>query len=436
MRFVTKCSMVGAAAVLLCAAMPAWAGDVVGPVTFTKDVLPILQENCQTCHREGGKNMSGMIAPMAFTSYQETRPWAKAIAKVVETKEMPPWHATEDTHGVFSNETTLTQDEIDTILTWVRTGAKMGNPADAPEPKEWKSGWLMGEPDLLLTFPEPFYVEDDVQDLYKNINVTLTEEQLPQDAWVTGIEFVPGSEVVHHIIAYASDPDADVGELGENEDTEGNEEALRGRVMLGGLAPGTDARFMDEGFGIPIKKGATITFAMHYHKEAGPGTGRMDDSVLALRLTTEKPEREVGITTIAHGAFEIPPYHPNWEVSGAKTFDKSIMLLSLMPHTHLRGKETKYTAYYPDGTSEMLLYTPNYDFNWQREYFYKEPKVIPAGTRIEFEIVYDNSEENAAEDGFNPARAVRFGGPTTDEMDLGWYTYAMTDPKEDMEAGD
>lgn len=435
MRLFSKLTV--AVALAACMSLPVFAaGDTVGQVTFTKDVLPILQENCQTCHREGGKNMSGMIAPMSFTSYQDTRPWAKAIAKAVESKDMPPWHATKATHGVFSNETTLTDDEIDTILTWVKTGAKRGNPSDAPEPIEWRNGWIMGEPDVLLDFPEPFFIADDVEDLYKNITVKLTEEQLPEDAWVTGIEFLPGSEVVHHIIAYASAPNSGARKLEDGEETEGNEEALRGRVMLGGLAPGTDARFFNDGFGIPIEKGSEITFAMHYHKEAGPGTGKMDNSILALRLTTEEPERQVGITTIAHGAFEIPPYHPNWEVSGAKTFDKDMMLLSLMPHMHLRGSAAKYTAYYPDGTSEELLNTPEYDFNWQREYFYENPKDIPAGTRIEFEITYDNSAERAEAVGFNPARAVKFGGPTTDEMDLGWYTFAMEDPNEQIEAGD
>ncbi len=433
MHALSKMTMAGAIAA--CVAVPSWAAGN-GPVTFTKDVLPILQENCQTCHREGGKNMSGMIAPMSFMTYQETRPWAKAIAKAVEVKEMPPWHASEATHDIFANETTLTEAEIDTLLTWVKTGAKRGNPADAPEPVEWRSGWIMGEPDVILSFPEPFFVEDGTDDLYKNITVQLTEEQLPQDAWVQGIEFLPGSDVVHHIIAYAAPPGTEA--MGDGEDTEGSNEALRGRVMLGGLAPGTDARFLDDGFGIPIKKGGSVTFAMHYHKEAGAGTGQWDNSTLALKITTEKPEREVGITTIAHGAFEIPPYHAEWAVSGAKTFDKDLMLISLMPHTHLRGSATKYTAFYPDGSSELLLHTPEYDFNWQREYFYKEPKMIPAGTRIEFEIVYDNSQENADKIGFDPSRAVKFGGPTTDEMDLGWYTFAMQNPADEVEieAGD
>jgi hypothetical protein len=415
--------------------MPAWAGDEVEPVTFTKNVLPILQEHCQACHRDGGTNMSGMIAPMSLMTYQEVRPWAKAIARVVDEKAMPPWHASPETHGVFANENTLDATEVAMITQWVKSGAKMGDPADAPAPVEFPTGWQMGEPDLILSFPEPFLVEDDVEDLYKNITVTLTEDQLPEDTWVKAIEFRPGSEVVHHIIAYAAAPGT-AEKVGDDEDNEGSEESLRGRIMLGGLAPGTDPTSMPEGFGLPLKKGSEITFAMHYHKEAGPGTATLDHSVLAFKFTDGKPEREVRITNIAHGNFEIPPFHPHWEVSGAKTFDKDVLLINLMPHTHLRGKETKYTAYYPDGKSELLLHTPKYDFNWQRYYVYKEPKLIPAGTRIEFEIVYDNSVENAAQDGFDPSKAIRFGGPTTDEMDLGWYAFAMANPDDAIVEGD
>lgn len=416
---------------LLCAALVmlgavashAWAAGE--RVTFTKDILPILQENCQTCHRPAGQNMSGMIAPMSLITYQEVRPWAKAIAKAVENKQMPPWHASPATHGVFSNERTLTEEQIATIVEWVNQRAPRGNPKDAPKPVEWQEGWWMGEPDLVLDFGEPFFVEDDVQDLYHNVTVKISEEQLPEDKWVQAIEFKPGSEVVHHIIMYSTDPVVETSDVDADANVEDDEEFLRGRTMLGGLAPGTDPGYFPDGYGIPLKKGSEMTFAMHYHKESGPGTGQWDNSVMALKFSEAKVEHEMVFTNIAHGAFEIPPYHPHWVVSGAKTFEEDVTILNLLPHTHLRGVEMKYTAYYPDGTNEVLLHTPKYDFNWQTLYTYKEPKKIPAGTRIEFEMVYDNSKENAERVGFNPARAIRFGGPTTDEMDLGWYTYSV-----------
>ena len=422
MKGLAKVALLGAVALVVAGTMPAFAADE--RVTFTKDILPILQENCQDCHRPAGKNMSGMIAPMSLMTYQEVRPWAKAIARVSTSREMPPWDAAPQHHGEFSNENTLTEAQIATIVAWVEQRAPRGNPTDAPEPRVFAEGWSMGEPDIVMNFPEPFFVEDDVQDLYHNVTFTIPEDKVSEDKWIKAIEFRPGSEVVHHIIAYVSDPEAYATDVAEDADVEDDEEFLRGRTMLGGLAPGTDPAAFREGFGIPLKAGSDITFAMHYHKESGPGTGMWDDSVVAMQFYDQPIEHEIGITNIAHGAFEIPPNHPHWTVSGAKTFEKDTLLLSLMPHMHIRGVAAKYTAYYPNGDSKVLLDVPQYDFNWQRYYKFNEPLTIPAGTRIEYEIVYDNSPENAERVGFNSNRAVSFGGPTTDEMDLGWFNYS------------
>lgn len=422
-RFSKRVVVIGMVSIMASVAAQA---DSSGRVTFTKDVLPILQENCQTCHRPLGENSSGMIAPMSLMTYQEVRPWAKAIAKELQARDMPPWGASAASHGVFRNERSLTQEEIATIVRWVKTGAVKGNPGDAPEPRDFvQTGWRLGTPDLIVTFPEPYFVEDEVQDLYHNVTITLTEEQLPEDRWIQGIEFKPGSEVVHHIIAYASSKDYTIAEDDAEEGTDfGN------RTMLGGNAPGTDEGDMPEGFGILLRKGSSLTFAMHYHKESGPGTGEFDQSEIALKFHNKPVTHPVEISTIAHGAFEIPPFSSDWQVVGARTFDEDITILSLMPHMHLRGKYAKYTAYYPNGTEEVLLEVPRYDFNWQIQYEFAKLKQMPAGTRIEFEILFDNSEERAEEVGFNPARPVRFGGPTTDEMDLGWLTFSNTAPVE------
>ncbi len=414
------CVMVLVAVIV--APIPALAAE---KVTFSKDVLSILQENCQVCHRPSGKNMSGMIAPMSLMTYQEVRPWAKAIARVVESKDMPPWHASPDQHGVFDNERTMTKEEIAAVIAWAKSGAPKGNPKDAPKPIDFPVGWSMGEPDLVVSFSEPYFVEDDVEDLYHNLTTIIPKDQLTEDKWVSAIEFKPGSEAVHHIITYAAAPGADTIPIEDGASIEENASLLRGRTMLGGLAPGTDPGEFPDGYGVQFFSGSEVTFEMHYHKEPGPGTGVWDNSVMALKFHDKPVTHEVKITPIAHGAFEIPPYHPNWIVSGASKIEEDITILSLMPHLHLRGIESKYTAYYPDGTSEVLLHTPNYDFNWQTSYSFEELKKIPAGTRLEFEMVYDNSAERAEWVGFNPARAVHFGGPTTDEMDLGWYSYAV-----------
>jgi hypothetical protein len=169
---------------------------------------------------------------------------------------------------------------------------------------------------------------------------------------------------------------------------------------------------------------------MHYHKEAGPGTAVLDSSQMGIKFHEKDVpvEHPIEISTIAHGAFEIPPFAKDWRVGASRTFNEDTLLLSMMPHMHLRGKSAKYTAYYPDGTTEVLLDVPVYDFNWQSFYEYPEPKLIPAGTRIEMDLVYDNSQEKADLIGFDASRAIRFGGPTTDEMDLAWITIAPKAP--------
>jgi hypothetical protein len=171
-----------------------------------------------------------------------------------------------------------------------------------------------------------------------------------------------------------------------------------------------------------------ITFQMHYHKEPGPGTAVLDRSSMGVRFSREPVTHPVTITNVAYRSFEIPPNYDGWRVGAARFIAEDSHLISLMPHMHLRGVYARYVAHYPDGTSEELLEVPEYDFNWQISYNYAEPKLIPAGTRLEMEVRFANTAEQARKAGFDPDRAVRFGGPTTDEMDLAWYTIAPAEP--------
>ena len=383
--------------------------------TFHADVQPILIENCVDCHKPQGENIMGMVAPMSLRTYDEVRPWAKAIARAVESKQMPPWHADESFHGVFANERTLSAGEIDTIASWAESGAKRGNPSDAPELPEPKSegGWVIGEPDLIVEFPEPYLVRDHVEDEYHNVYINLSKEQLPEDKWIKGMEFRPGSEAVHHIVIFTDDYRESIGfPMG----------------MLGGMGPGTDATVFPEGYGRALYAGTSLTFNMHYHKEPGPGTAVYDQSSIAFTFHDEPVQHEVNWGAVGTTYFSIPPHDANYEVQTAQTFSRDTMLLALFPHTHLRGKASRYIAYYPDGTEETLLHVPAYDFNWQTNYIYKEPKRIPAGTKIEVTMWYDNSEERARITGIDPSRTVYFGEPTTDEMMFGWIDYADAKP--------
>lgn len=368
-----------------------------GPVTYFKDVVPILQESCQVCHRSNGANMGGMIAPMAFTSYEETRPWAKAIAKNVKTGYMPPWHAAPEQHGVFENERTLTEREIATLIQWSQTGAKAGDPADAPEAIEWPTGegWTIGEPDLIIKMPEPYFVEDDVKDLYVDFVTEITAEMLPEDRWIKAVEFRPGGPVVHHIIA----------------------------LPLGGIAPGNDPTVYRDGLGSLMRAGSRLVWQMHYHKESGPGTGAWDQSSVAIKFYPKGTEIKypLGGDALGDFSFRIPPGEANYTVKKTFTFPHDAKIVTLMPHMHLRGKAAKYEVVYPDGTEEVLLDVPEYDFNWQTTYRFAEPKFIPKGTEITLTTVFDNSPENASNP--DPTDEVRWGRPTTAEMSFGWMSF-------------
>ncbi|MEM9407574.1 MAG: hypothetical protein AAGA81_16165 [Acidobacteriota bacterium] len=365
--------------------------------TFHKEVSRILQSECQVCHRPDGANLGGMVAPMALVTYDETRPWARAIAKAVMAKDMPPWDASAQHAGVFANERTLEQSEIDTLVAWAKAGAPAGDLADAPEPKTWKSdgGWLIGEPDLVLTVDEPFFVEDDVEDLYVYLTTTMTADKLPEDKWIKAVEFRPGSSVVHHIIMPG----------------------------VGGIAPGNDPSVYRDGIGAVLKAGQDLQWQMHYHKEPGEGTGVWEQSQVAFKFYDSKDEVKHEIFNAGLGSFdwELPPGAKDVSATSEYTFEHDSKIVGYTPHMHLRGTAAKYTAYYPDGTSEVILDVPEYDFNWQTNYEYTDFKEVPAGTRVVFQSWWDNSADNPYNP--DPTVTVRWGEPTTDEMSFGFMSF-------------
>ena len=371
--------------------------------TYYGDVQTVLEQKCQVCHRPNGANLGGMVAPMAFTSYQETRPWARSIARQVESGLMPPWHAAQRHHGVFENERSLSDEQKATLIAWARGGAPMGNAADAPPAKVWdrSDGWTIGEPDLVLDMGQDYFVEDDVEDQYIRFETTITEEMLPEPRWIKAVEFRPGGPVVHHIIARP----------------------------LGGIAPGNDPTVHTDGFGTLLKPGTTLRWQMHYHKEAGPGTGVWDRSSVAVRFYPEdyKPDYVMQSKPMGKFDFEIPAGESNYVARTSTTFDRDSLLLGYTPHMHLRGKAARYVAKYPDGTEEVLLDVPRYDFNWQTHYKYHAGgKRIPAGTEIELTMAWDNSADNPSNP--DPTATVVYGGPTTAEMMFGFVSYADAEP--------
>lgn len=405
-------------------------------VTYYKDVLPIMQDNCQSCHRPSGKNISGLVAPMAFTSYKETRPWARAIARKVETKEMPPWFASAP-RGVFSNERGLSDDEIRTIVQWVEAGAPAGNLIDAPTAKRWveeaSDGWTLGTPDFVVKLSTPYLVKDDINDLNITFYEKLTEDLLPEDMWVKGWEFRVGdSGWTHHMCSSLLSPSA-AAVLDETVVEDEGADAPDSR-LLSCVAEGGEAAMLPEGFGVLIKKGSAVSFNMHFNKEAVEGSNFLTQPEVGFFVEKRPVKYKVINDTLYNRGFEIPPNHKNYRIGSSRVLDKDVLVLTYWPHAHLRATAARYTAFYPDGREELLLDVPNYDQGWQVTYKYKEPKLLPMGTRIDVDFWYDNTSERAARKGFKSDRFVGYGPRTEDEMSLGFIGYAEVDDAGSMKA--
>jgi mono/diheme cytochrome c family protein len=381
-------------------AQPQGASVATGTPTFYEDVLPILQQNCQACHQAAGKNMGGMVAPFSLVAYDEVRRYAGRIAAAVSAGRMPPWSAAAWHRGTFENERILEDDEKATIVAWAEGGAPAGNPAAAPPTPasvlaaSSGDGWSLGRPDLILEFPEPYCMDDDVRDVYVNIPVQITAEMLPADRWMSSIEYRNGP-AVHHIIS-----------------------------GVGGLVPGAEPRAYDEGYGRVMRAGPReVTFNMHFNKEPGPGTALCTNIQAGIRF---KPEGEV-ITHVTDGEdlfirpIEIPAGASSHSESREYTFEEDVEILSFMPHMHLRGKAAQYEITYPDGRHETLLHVPKYDFNWQHTYRFAEPVFVPKGSVLRFTLWWDNSANNP----HNPDHTVdvHWGLPTHEEMSQGYMSF-------------
>ena len=401
-------------------------------VTFNKDVLPVLQKNCQTCHRPGE------AAPMSFLTYEGTRPWAKAIKAVALTKKMPPWFA--DPHyGKFSNDRSMTQQEIDALVTWADTGAKEGDPKDAPKPVDWVEGWRIGTPDMVISMPTAFNIPASGSIDYQYIVIPTG---FKEDKYIQLAEARPGDATrVHHIIAFIREPgnpwlrEAKPGVpfVPLEREREAAREAARtgkkqrqedgggfGGDFLAGYAPGTVPNVMKPGEAKLIPAGADIVLQMHYTANGTPGS---DASRVGIVFAKQKPARRILTLAAANPNFAIPPNDPDYEVDAKIQLQEDATLTSLLPHMHYRGKDFEYRVIYPSGQKETLLSVPHYDFNWQLSYDLAQPKLLPKGTVIECTAHFDNSPNNRYNP--DPKKEVHFGEQTWEEMMFGFFDVSV-----------
>jgi peroxiredoxin len=383
--------------------------DAHAQISYTETIAPLLVDNCVACHREGG------IGPFAMTNYDIVRGFAPMIREVVRTQRMPPWHA--DPHyGVFENAIGLTTEQQRTLVHWIEAGA----PRDAgPDPlakateREWPE-WPLGQPDLIVELP-PFDVPATGVIPYMHPRV---ENPLDHDVWVRAVDFIPGDRtVVHHIIAGHS-----------NQREEHQSRGLLGEG-LGGYVPGAAPTVFPEDTGVLLRKDAQFVLQMHYTTS---GRETTDVTRMGLYFHDEPPKHERQNTVLINPRFRIPPHTPRYTASAERVFDRPVMIYSLLPHAHYRGRSSEFRAIYPDGTEEVLLSVPNYDFNWQHTYILEQPKYLPAGSKLVHRTTWDNSAQNRANP--DPNAEVGWGLQSWDEMLFGAVTYRYIDEEELVDA--
>lgn len=376
------------------------------PVTYSNQIARILNKRCVSCHR------SGEIAPFALTNYKETVGWAEMIAEVVADQRMPPWHANPE-HGEFRNDARLTKEEKQLLYAWVDAGAPEGDQRQLPEPPQFKTGWQIGEPDQVVYMSKrSFTVPAEGEVKYQYFFV---DPGFEEDKWIKAAECRPGNRaVVHHIIVGVIPPG-------------GGRAVTHAGVKsqwLTATAPGAKPLILRPGLAKLVPAGSRLFFQMHYTPN---GSVQQDRSSVGLVFADpEEVEHVVATQAATNHRLRIPPGERNHHVESSWQAPKDVLLLSMFPHMHLRGKAFRYTAAYPDGREEVLLDVPGYDFNWQNAYELREPKRLPAGTRIRCDAWYDNSEENLANP--DPTETVRWGDQTWEEMMIGYFDVAVLEP--------
>ena len=403
-------------ALILCAATLHAAS--VENVTFNKEVLPVLQKNCQGCHRPGE------AAPMSFLTYKDTRPYAKAIKAAVAAKKMPPWFA-DAAHGKWANDRSLTPAEIRTLVSWADSGALEGNPKDAPAPLTFVDGWNIGKPDAILEMAADFSVPASGTIEYTYFVIPTNWKE---DKWIQMAEIRPGNRaIVHHIIAFIRQPgskwmqDAQPGTPfvpDRNRDRRG--EGGGNGEWLSGFAPGASPDRLERGQARLVKAGSDIIFQIHYTSNGKAG---LDRSRVGVVFAKEPPTTRVVTLASQFNKFQIPPGDANYRVDSTVTLQADSTLVAFMPHMHLRGKDFEYRAVYPTGETQTLLRVPAYSFSWQLSYKPEKPILLPKGTKIECTAHFDNSANNPYNP--DPTKTIRWGDQSWDEMMIGFFNVAI-----------
>jgi hypothetical protein len=392
------------------------------PPTFYRDVLPILQQHCQRCHRPGE------IAPMPLVTYAQTKPWGRLIAENARSKRMPPWFA-DPCCGHFADDPSLTEREIATLSAWAEAKAPEGNPHEAPPPPAWTEGWNIAEPDRIIQMPKPVAIpaDGDVEYTYQIVPTGFAEDECIQMS-----EIRPSSrQYVHHAVVYIRPPDSKWlrgAPLNATFTASSlNDPALRHQAhetdsdLLLVYAPGSSPDRWPDDMAKFIPAHSDLVFQMHYTTNGQAGE---DQTSVGLVFSKRPPRQRVLTLQLAndHDPIPIPPNTDNYRVEVHGSFPNDATLLSFFPHMHLRGKRFEYNLVGRDHTTETLLHV-NYDFYWQLSYRLAQPHPVKAGTELQAIAWYDNSANNPHNP--DPDSPVAWGDQTYNEMMVGFFDVAV-----------
>jgi len=401
---------------------------VLAAVTFYKDVLPILEQHCQVCHRPGE------IAPVPLETYAQTRPYAAAIHQLTSLRQMPPWFA-DPCCGRFSNNPSLSSDEIATLAEWAEAHAPAKSPSASPPPRHWESGWNIDRPDLVLQMPRAKHIPATGDVAYQYI---ILPTGLKQDHWVRMSEIRPSNRAaVHHAVAYIRPPSSQWLRGVPRGVPFSSDDLLSPKLrqdahwtdsdVLLVYAPGSLPDRWPEGFAKLVPAGSDIVLQMHYTTREGRAT---EDRTCIGLVFSGRPLKRVLTLQLTNDRFQIPPGDPAYRVEVHGSLPNDALLLSLFPHMHLRGKAFEYNIVEPQGRIRTLLRIPHYDFFWQLSYRFATPVPVKAGTVLQAVATFDNSKNNSHNP--DPSATVRWGEQTWAEMMVGFFDVAV-DPSTDKQ---
>jgi len=393
--------------------------------TYHREVVRILQKNCQDCHRPG------QVAPFSLLTYEQARKRAADIVNVTEARKMPPWPASTEVGGPFRDERVISDSEIATLESWLAAGSPEGSPSDAPPAREWASDWALGEPDLVLTPSESYSVGAEGSDEFR---VFVLPTGLTEGKWVATVDLKPGNpRVVHHVLS-AFDTGGRARKLDEADPGPGYKVfGGYGLIPSGGLsgwAPGKRPQALPQGIGRYLPAGSDVLLQVHYHKD---GKIETDKTAIGLYFAKEPVDKQVRGTMVVpprkgflnfRPELLIPAGDANYEVTGSVEIPDDVHLAAVSPHMHWIGKDFLLKAVRPDGSTVTLIKIDQWNFNWQGTYDLVNPVALPKGTRVEMVAHFDNSSKNP-DNPSSPPKNVRWGEQTTDEMCIGFLQWTL-----------